>query len=199
MSSKRCRDTNAALLAVTRRPRPNWTRELEWCAAGTSNCSGGPSKNEHQQLPRLRLDFQAQRLRISPVLAINPAVLERNSIEANLKLVAQVAAAKKGHNKAQARNNEDNRKVKEATIAKAVQAAGGKVTKAVGRPTNAVGGLTEKDIRMSTQLFEKIMERNDVARDFLMCNKVSVLPPAKGGRLQPLQQEAEAKVVHNEE
>ena len=37
-----------------------------------------------------------------------------------------------------------------------------------------------------------------MARDFLlMCNKVSVLP-AKGGRLQPLQQEAEAKVVHND-
>ena len=157
------------------------------------------SQNEHQQLPQLRLDFQAQRLRISPVLAINPAVLERNSIEANLKLVARVAATKKGHRKALARNNEDNRKVKEATIAKAVQAAGGKVTKAVGGPTNAVGGLTEKDIWKGIQLFEKITERNDVARDFLlMCNKVSVLP-AKGGRLQPLQQEAEAKVVHNEE
>lgn len=94
------------------------------------------SQNEHQQLPQLRLDFQAQRLRISPVLAINPAVLERNSIEANLKLVARVAATKKGHRKALARNNEDNRKVKEATIAKAVQAAGGKVTKAVGGPTS---------------------------------------------------------------
>ena len=69
-------------------------------------------------------------------MAINPAVLERNSIEANLKLVARVAATKKGHRKALARNNEDNRKVKEATIAKAVQAAGGKVTKAVGGPTS---------------------------------------------------------------
>ena len=76
-------------------------------------------------------------------MAINPAVLERNSIEANLKLVARVAAAKKGHKKALARNNEDNRKVKDATIAKAVQAAGGKVTKAArpseGRPTSSEG------------------------------------------------------------
>ena len=58
--------------------------------------------------------------------------------------------------------------------------------------------MTEKDIRKGIQLFEKIMERNVVARNFLMSNKVSVLP-AKGGRLQPLQQEAEAKVVHNKE
>ena len=143
LRKKRCRDTNAALLAVKR-----------MLPTAVSNPLHDPkSQNEHQQLPQLRLDFQAQRLKISPVLAINPAVLERNSIEANLKLVARVAAAKKGHKKALARNNEDNRKVKEATIAKAVQAAGGKVTKAVGGPTNAVGGLTEMDIRKGIQLF----------------------------------------------
>ena len=74
---------------------------------------------------------------------------QRNNADTTL------VAAKNGHKKALARNNEDNRKMKEATIAKAVQAAGEKVTKAVGGSTNAVRGSTEKDIRRPSSYSER--------------------------------------------
>jgi len=157
------------------------------------------SENEHQLSPQLRLNFLSSRLKVAPILAINPAVVEGNSIEANLKLVANVVAAKGGHKKALARNNEDNRKAKEGTIAKALKAVGGS-TKAVGGSETTmavVPGLSEKDIQEAVQVFRVIMKHNDVERDFLMSNKVPVLP-GEGGRCEPQSEEAEAKVVHND-